>query len=272
VTEILVYATQRRAATVRSLLGSACQAVGTSARLELFGSGSLFQRLRARRAPPPPDLVMWFGPYAAHSAALDGLLQPYQPQSLPREAVHDPEWRWLAVDFQGFSISGGPAGTTLQDLATAPRLAMADPERSEVGMAAVLAVLDRARQVDGDPEPGWAWWQRRAQSGVLLYEEDGDALEAQRAGRASHALTIDAGDAPLGGLPLLPHAMALPTAARNVDAARAILDWVAGQAQPAAIQPLLDSAPHLDVDWATREYNAVRRRWAQSGFGPTLEA
>src|SRR5262249_33035157 len=87
--EVVVDAVQRRAATARTLLSSACAAVGASAQLELFGSGSLFQRLRARRSPPPPDLLLWFGPYAAHAAAVEGLLQPYQPANLPRRAMHD---------------------------------------------------------------------------------------------------------------------------------------------------------------------------------------
>ena len=64
------------------LLGAACRATGIGARLELYGSGSLYQRLGPRHAPPLPDLVLWFGPFAAQAAALDGLLQPYQPASV----------------------------------------------------------------------------------------------------------------------------------------------------------------------------------------------
>ena len=68
--DVLVFAPQARADAARNLLGRACKATGQNVQLEVFGSsGSLFQRLRARRAPPPPDLVLWFGPYAAHSSA-----------------------------------------------------------------------------------------------------------------------------------------------------------------------------------------------------------
>jgi len=33
---------------------------------------------------------------------------------------------------------------------------------------------------------------------------------------------------------------------------------------------LLQAAPALDVEWARQQYTAIRRRWAQSGFGPSL--
>ena len=79
-TDVLVYAVAAREPIARKLLGAACQASGMGARLELYGSsGSLYQRLGPRRAAPFPDIVMWFGPFAARAAALDGLLQPYQP-------------------------------------------------------------------------------------------------------------------------------------------------------------------------------------------------
>src|SRR5207248_8637497 len=51
VTDILVYATESRADIARALLGAACQATGSSARLELYGSGSLYQRLGPRHGP-----------------------------------------------------------------------------------------------------------------------------------------------------------------------------------------------------------------------------
>jgi hypothetical protein len=280
--EVVVYAVQSRAATVQTLLSSACAAVGASARLELFGSGSLFQRLRARRSPPPPDLLLWFGPYAAHAAALEGLLQPYQPANLPRREMHDASWRWVAVEFQPFHVTGDPLPATLQDLATVRRLALADPERSEVGLAVVLAVLDGARQTQGDIEPGWLWWQHRMQSGAFLADDDGQALDTQRDTGASHALTLGQGAAPVSGLAPLPHAIALSSTARNSDGARQLFDWLVGpdavapeglsawQAETNGLAQLLDAAPPLDVDWATRQYSAVRRRWAESHFGPTL--
>ncbi len=281
-TEVVVYATLSRASTVRTVLASACAAVGTTARLELFGSGSLFQRLRTRRSPPPPDLVLWFGPYAAHAAAQAELLQPYQPRSLPARAQHDAGWRWVAVEFQPFHVTGEPPVATLDDLAKIPRLAVADPERSEVGLAAVLAVLDRARQLQGDELAGWTWWQRRVQSGVLLADDDASALVSQSEGGASHALTQQVGASRLAGLAPLPHAIGLATNARNVDAARQVLDWLVGREAPApsglsawqadanGLAALLDAAPPLDVEWATGQYTAVRRRWAEAGFGPVL--
>src|SRR5258707_9768742 len=98
-TDVLVYAVRSRAATVRKLLSAACQASGIGARLELYGSGSLYQRLGPRHAPPLPDLVMWFGSFAAQAAALDGLLQPYQPASPAPSATHDANWRWTTLDY-----------------------------------------------------------------------------------------------------------------------------------------------------------------------------
>jgi ABC-type Fe3+ transport system substrate-binding protein len=282
VTEIVVYAVDRRAAFVRSLLASGCQSLGIQARLELFSSGSVFQRLRARRRPPPPDLVVWWGPFAAHAAALTDLLQPHQPAALPQRAVHDGNWRWVAVDFQWFSVVGSPAVSTLQDLQAAARVSMADPERSEIGMAALLAVLDQARQAQNDVEQGWSWWQRRVLAGATLTEDDATALDAQRQTRVSHALTLGQGGAPLKGLAPLPHAIGLASGSRNVDDARRLLDWLVGpqasaplsawQADSNGVAAALDAAPPLDVDWATRQYASVRARWAKAGFGPSLGA
>ncbi|MCA1648577.1 MAG: hypothetical protein LC797_24985, partial [Chloroflexi bacterium] len=64
-TDVLVYAVRARERTARKLLGAACQASGVGARLELHGTGSLYQRLGSRRSAPFPDLVIWFGPFAA---------------------------------------------------------------------------------------------------------------------------------------------------------------------------------------------------------------
>jgi hypothetical protein len=281
--EILVFTPTAGADGVRSLLSSACQATGTSARLEVFGSsGSLFQRLRARRAPPPPDLVLWWGAYAAHSAALDGLLQPYRPANVPSGVAHDAEWHWVAVDFQAPTIGGDPLLSTFQDLATLQRLAVADPERSEAGMMAVLAVLDRARQQEGDAEQGWAWWQRRKQAGMALAEDDTNALEMLRERSVTHALTFQNGGSPVAGLAPIPHAIGLPAGARDVESARRMVDWLVSeaanrpgslslwQAATNGLRSVLDAAPPLDVDWATRQYASVRTRWARSGFGPAL--
>jgi ABC-type Fe3+ transport system substrate-binding protein len=281
--EILVFTPMASVEGARTLLAGACQSTGTSARLEVFGSsGSLFQRLRARRAPPPPDLVLWWGPYAAHSAALDGLLQPYHPANVPTGVAHDAEWRWLAVDFQAPTISGDPPLSTFQDLGTPQRLAIADPERSEAGMMAVLGVLDRARQQEGDAEQGWAWWQRRMQAGLALADDEMGALEMLRERGVTHALTFQARASPITGLAPLPHAIGLPASARNVESARKVVDWLVSeaahrpgslslwQATANGLRPVLEAAPPLDVDWGTRQYATVRTRWARSGFGPAL--
>src|ERR687885_2904173 len=176
-TDILVYATESRAQTARLGLGAACQALGMSARLELYGAGSLYQRLGPRRSQPLPDVVMWFGPFAARAAAMDGLLQPYQPARVADGAAHDPNWAWTTLDYSAAGVVGAPGPSSLQDLAAVPRLAVADPERAEVGMSLLLAVLDRARQADGDPERGWAWWQQRARTGLALAEDDAGAVD-----------------------------------------------------------------------------------------------
>src|SRR5205814_10695378 len=136
----------------RTLLAAACRASGVGAQLELYGSGSLYQRLGPRHAQPLPDVVMWFGPFAAQAAANDGLLRPYQPPQLAEAAVHDSEWRWTTLDYSSVGIVGPPGITSLQDAATVAGLALANPERSEVGLNILLATLDHARQVDGDVE------------------------------------------------------------------------------------------------------------------------
>jgi len=95
---VLVYATFAQATLIRALLGAAARATGLSVRLELYGSGSLFQRLGPRHAPPLPDVVLWNGPLAAQAAAQAGLLQPYQPPKVPDGAPHHPAWLWTTLD------------------------------------------------------------------------------------------------------------------------------------------------------------------------------
>src|SRR5438874_13523364 len=128
-TDVLVYAVAARETTARKVLGAACQARGVGARLELYGSsGGLYQRLGPRRAAPFPDVVMWFGPYAAGAAALDGLLQPYQPAGAAEGVLHDPDWRWTTLDYSSIGVVGPPGIASLQDVATIGGLAVADPE------------------------------------------------------------------------------------------------------------------------------------------------
>jgi len=280
VSEVLVYATPARAQTARTLLAAGCQATGLSARLELYGSGSLYQRLGPRHAPPLPDVVLWFGPFAAHAAGLDGLLQTYQPASAAPAAVHDANWRWTALDYFPIGVVGPTRVQSLQDLAGVPGLAMADPERSEIGLSMLLATLDRARQVDGDVERGWAWWQQRAASGLALAEDDAGALGIVRDGGASHALSLSETAAPLPQLAAMPNAVGLAASARNVDGAQHLLDWLTSDAAGESLklspwraatnglQALLAATPPLDIDWCRQQYTATRRRWAQSGFGP----
>lgn len=152
---------------------------------------------------------------------------------------------------------------------------------------AVLTSLDRARQAEGDPERGWAWWQRRVRSGVaLLVEPSGSAA----APPASHVLGLGSldGGAPLSGLAPLPNAVGLVAGGRNRDAARTLLTWLVSpdaadavsaagglswwQAGANGLTSLAQSAPPLDVDWATGQYRAVRERWLQQGFSPASGA
>ncbi len=285
-TDVLVYAVASRETTARRLLGAACQASGIGARLELYGSsGSLYQRLGPRRAAPLPDLVMWSGPFAARAAALDGLLQPYQPAAAADGVVHDPEWRWTTLDYSSIGVVGPPGIASLQDLAAVNGLALADPERSESGMGTLLATLDRARQAESDVERGWAWWQQRMRRGVHLTEDDPGAVASVGEGGVSHALTMAEAGSPLVGLAPLPHAIGLTAVSRNADAARRLLDWLTGAeagallrlspwqaASNGGLQTLLAAAPALDVDWGHQQYTAARNRWAQSGFGPIVNS
>jgi len=282
--DVLVYAVESRAESVRTLLAAACGATGLGARIELYGTGSLYQRLGPRRGAPFPDIVVWFGAYAARAAAVDDLLQPFRPPWVPDGAVHDPDWKWTTLEYSTIGAVGSPALSGWPDLTAVPRLGLADPERSETGMAMLLAVLDRARQVEGDAESGWSWWQRRAQTGMLLAEDDAGALASVESGAASHALSLAAAAAPISGLAPLPHAIGLAAASRNADAARRVLEWLTSEAAGATLRLsgwqaatnglgiLLAGAPPLDIEWARQHYVAARRRWAQSGFGPTIQA
>ena len=280
--EVLVYGTFVQADFLRAFLASACAATGVGARLELYGSGSLFERLGPRHAQPLPDAVFWYGPLAAHAAAQAGLLQPYQPPHVADGAVHEAQWRWTSLEFMTFAADGTPPVAGFADLAAVPRLALADPERSEAGMLLLLATLDRARQVEGDTERGWRWWQQRAQTGLALFEDEASARDALGPGGGpSHAVGLATSAPGLVGLAPVPNVISLAANARNVDAARRLLDWATGQqaapslrlspwqASANGLQSAASGAPPLDVDWAMQQYNAARRRWAQSGFGPT---
>ncbi|MGI9145234.1 MAG: ABC transporter substrate-binding protein [Chloroflexota bacterium] len=282
VTDVLVYATAARAQAARTLLGAACRATGIGVRLEVYGSGSLYQRLGPRHAPPLPDLVVWFAPFAAQSAALDGLLQPYQPASVAPAAAHDANWRWTTLDYVPIGVLGATHVNSLHDLASVPTLALADPERSEIGLSVVLATLDRARQVDGDLEAGWAWWQQRAQRGLALTEDDAGALSLVAEGGVSHALSLAPTASPVPGLAPLPNAVGLAASAPNPGAAKHLLDWLTSDAAADSLkaspwraadnglQALLSGAPRMDVDWCREQYRPTRQRWSQSAFAPAV--
>jgi ABC-type Fe3+ transport system substrate-binding protein len=228
-------------------------------------------------------VVLWFGPFAARAAALDGLLQPYQPARAADGVAHDPDWHWTTLEYSAIGVVGPPGIASLQDVAAIGGLALADPERSESGMATLLAIIDRARQAEGDIERGWAWWQQRMRRGVHLSEDDAGALAAVDEGGITHALTLADAGAPIVGLAPLPHAIGLAAGSRNADAARRLLDWLTSPEAAALVRfspwhtanngplsLLLAAAPPLDVEWAGQQYTAARNRWAQSGFGPIV--
>ena len=272
-TDLLVYAHTAHADLARSLLGAACAATATTAQLDLFGNGSLFQRLGSRRAQPWPDLAWWFGPFAARAAALDGLLQTYQPSRVADAAPHDPDWKWTTTHATSIQVVGDGV-TRWEDLAAVSKLAIADPERSEVGLITLLASLDRARQVERDAERGWSWWQQRLARGLVLTEDDADAVAHVQAGTASHALTLSSAGAPVTGLPLVPHAIGIAATSKNLDAARHLLDWLVSDAAADQLpgsqwRTASQAGPLLDVEWGRQQYSAARQRWASGGFGPS---
>jgi ABC-type Fe3+ transport system substrate-binding protein len=286
--DVLVYAVGSRAQTARALLASACQATGLSASLELYSTGSLYQRLGPRHAPPLPDVVLWFGPFAADAAMRDGLVQAHQPPRLADGTPHSAEWGWIALDYLPLGVTSSPGSAPLgsfADTAGVPRLALADPERSEVGLSVLLASLDRSRQVDGDAESAWAWWQSRARVGLVLSPDEQAATARVRDNGASHALTLlDPTSTPLAGLAPIPNAISLAASARNVEGGRRLIDWLVDRPAAAALPwspwqaasgplgGLLANTPALDVTWARQQYTAARQRWAASGFGPQLNA
>jgi ABC-type Fe3+ transport system substrate-binding protein len=259
--DILVYVAAPRAQMARTLLAVACQATGTSVRVDVYGTGALYQRLGPRKAQPFPDVVMWFGPYAARAAAMDGLLQPYQPPRVADGAVHDADWSWTAIDYSPISIVGGA------DPSGASRLAVADPERSEAGLAILLATLA------GDEERGWRWWKERADRGLRLTEDDAGAVSAVNEGTANAALTLQAVGAPVAEWAPLPHAIGLAASSRNADAARLLLDWVNGPDAAGIVRNSVWQVSQppavVDVEWGRQHYASARKRWAASGFGPT---
>jgi ABC-type Fe3+ transport system substrate-binding protein len=264
VSDILVYVAAPRAQVARSVLSAACRATNTSVRIDVYTTGALYQRLGPRKAPPFPDLVWFFGPYAARAAALDGFLQSYQPSRVADGAAHDPDWKWTAVDYSPISIVGAADPTLVS------RLAVADPERSEAGLSILLASLAI------DEERGWQWWKQRADRGLWLTEDDASALTAVNERVADAALTLQDTGSPLSGWAPLAHAIGLAASSRNPDGARQLLDWVTGpdaaglmryspwQSSISALQ-----TPVVDAEWGRQHYASVRQRWAASGFGPS---
>jgi hypothetical protein len=227
--------------------------------------------------------VLWFGPFAAQAAALDGLLRRHEPARVANAAAHEPDWRWTTLDYLSINVVGTPVVNGVQDLAALPRLAIADPERSEAGLAIVLATLDRARQVEADVDRGWSFWRQRARAGLALAENEASAIAMVDDGLASHALTLVVGSgSPILGLAPVPNAIGLAAGSLNLGSARRLLDWLVGESAASALrlspwqaasnglQVLLSSAPSLDVEWCRQQYAPTRRRWAQSGFGPLL--
>ena len=102
-------------------------------------------------------------------------------------------------------------------------------------------------------------------------------------GGASHALSLSDAASPVPGLAPIPNAVGIAASARNLDAAKHLLDWLTSdaaadtlrlspwRAATNGLQALLSAAPALDVDWCRQEYTATRRRWAESGFGPQFK-
>src|SRR5690242_8551726 len=104
-TDVLIYVHAFHADVARTALGAACAATGLGARIEVYGSGSLYQRLGPRRGQPFPDLVWWFGPFASAAAAADGLLQAHQPASIAERAVYAPDWKWTALQYSAIGVA-----------------------------------------------------------------------------------------------------------------------------------------------------------------------
>jgi hypothetical protein len=113
-----------------------------------------------------------------------------------------------------------------------------------------------------------------------MAEDEPGALGRVEAAEASHALTLHDGNPALLGLAPLPHVAGIAASARNVEAARQVLDWLASeqaapwlrlgpwQAASNGLERLLGGAAPLDVEWCTQQYTSTRRRWIQSGFTP----
>lgn len=287
--QVAVYCAASRLAALRVALGRACSATGVAARVEAFGSGALFRRLYAERERPRADLLVGRGPFLAQLAAQEGLLEAYQPPAwdasqlpLPATSVRDPGWRWVALDLAPFATEGAPSVASFAELepgGAVERLAVVDPARSEVGVFALLATLDRARK---DPSGGgWDWWAAWLARGLALEEDEGQAREAVRNGLATHALGLASPGwstaRPLAGLAPIPNAAGLVAGAPHLDAARRLFDWLAGPAGAEAVARagLLSpwhadsnglaaataSAAPLDVGWTFAQYNVARREW-----------
>jgi ABC-type thiamine transport system substrate-binding protein len=239
---------------------------------------------------------MSLGPYLAEAFTREGLLEPHRPSQWPADALgnyegamHEPEWRWVALDFVPIGMVGVPPVESFEELGSpaVPRVALPDPVRTEVGLFVVLATLDRLRQdpwTDNEAERGWTWWAQRARVGLEVTEDAESAVAAVRRGLATHALVLSSSedgtsqDYPLRGLAPMPNAVGLVKGAPHADLARTLLDWLVGPYSGATVRSLgglspwhadanglrrlVEAAPPLDVGWTFTRARPTRSGWA----------
>jgi hypothetical protein len=297
---VLVYGTSNRGYFHRAVLSAACRATRIEARLELWSPGSLFRLLHGQRDHPKADLAMSLGPYLAEASAREGLLAPHRPNQWPADALrdqggamHENEWRWVALDFVPFGLIGAPPVESVEELggSDVPRLAMPDPLRHEAGLMAVLVTLDRFRHehlTDVGHESAWDWWLQRARFGLEVTDDAAGAVAAVRGGLATHALVLGAPDdgtsqgVPVRGLAPVPNTVGLVKGAPHADLARTLLDWLVGpdgaavvrdlgslspwHADANGLRRLAQAAPPLDVGWTLQRARATRSAWGSRVF------
>jgi ABC-type Fe3+ transport system substrate-binding protein len=255
----------------------------------------MFRRLFVESGSRTADVLLTLGPYHLQAGSGDDTFLSYQPKAWPAEAdrvlaAHAPNWRWSSIGYLPFRVDGAPPITSFDALTptAAPRLAILDPARSELGVLALLASLDRARQWDGDPERGWTWWVQRSAAGVVLTDDSESARATLASGRATHALTLGfapasvSASAAMSGLAPMPITVAVLGRAVSQPAAQQLVDWLTSQpgaasvdaagalsawrAQQNGLAALAQSAPPLDVAWTLSQYRPARQRWMTLGI------
>ena len=212
-----------------------------------LSSGEVLARVEAEKGKPMADL--WFGGGADSfiQAAEKGLLAAYvSPESRPvPTAYKDPNGYWTGVSLvmAGFLVNTDvlrdkklPAPQTWADLLKTEykgEVLVADPAISGTTYAVVAALLQKL-----GTEKGWAYFEALGRNVPFFAKRGGEPPKKVALGEAAIGVVTLSGEFnnmkkkfpvqtifPKDGIPWVPAGMAIFQNARNIEAAKAFVDW-----------------------------------------------